>query len=136
MPTYRNDTANDVLVYSHNGREVRFLPFQTLETLYIISHASITKTSDLPYFNPLIAATTITVAVGGPVQTYVTSLATSNIQLTPTAGTPRIYINSQSNLPPMVLLDATTLENRGKIQTLYIDNAGSVSCTLDIKELM
>ncbi|MFA5025467.1 MAG: hypothetical protein WC503_03110 [Candidatus Shapirobacteria bacterium] len=136
MPTYRNDTDSDVLVDAGNGRQVRFFARQTMESLLIFSHVDITKTSDLPYYNPLLAADTVTVAVAGVAKEYVVNPSSSNLQLTPTAGVPRVYINSQSNLPAIVMLDVVTLDNRGKIEKLYIDNAGSVTCTLDIKETL
>ena len=136
MPTYRNDTDSDVLVDVGNGKQVRFFARQTMESLLIFSHTSITKTSDLPYYNPLLAGDTITVAVAGPAQEYLVNISSGSIQLTPTAGVPRVYINSQSNLPAIIMLDVVTLDNRGKIEKLYIDNAGSVTCTLDIKETL
>lgn len=136
MPTYLNTTDSDVVVDAGNGKQVRFSARQSIESLLIFSHADIAKTSDLPYYNPLLAGNTITVAVAGAAEEYTVNPNSSSIQLTPTAGVPRVYINSQSNLPAIVMLDVVTLDNRGKIEKLYIDNAGSIICTLDIKETL
>lgn len=130
MPTYINNTSASVQAEGTNYVN----PGDTYSTIKMLSNTDLTLLSETPYYNPLLGAETITVEASGAAQSYSVSLDSKVIRLTPISGTPRVYINNQNNTPALTVTESISLENSGKINLIYVDNAGSVSCTLDIKE--
>ena len=118
MPTYHNTTDTDLEV---NG--ILFHHGETRETNKILNHANLTKVSDEPFWNPVLAEYTVT-GTDETVQQNVT-LTASQIHLVPISGIIDVFINSLLNTPGIRIEESTTLENRSKIETLYITFVGN-----------
>jgi hypothetical protein len=135
VPQYRNDQNEPIWVKDALGNDIPFYANEVKDTYLILSDARITKLDDAPYYNPLLDASTVSLATSASSASYVTEISSRSIHLTPTEGTPRVFINAFENLPGIVLLDDMLLTNKGRISRLYFDNVGASHAIIDIKEL-
>lgn len=136
MPTYRNDQYEPIFVKDPMGNEIPFGSRETKSTYFILSDARITKTSEQPYYNPMLDADQVTLATSAASASYDCEVGARYIHLYPVSGTPRVFVNNMENLPGIILYESLTLTNKGMIETLYFDNFGSDEAVVDIKEVM
>jgi len=122
MPTYQNSSSIWIEVDGYN-----FAPYNTdgdtKVTTKILTHSDLTTLSNAPYYNPLLANTTVTGT--NETVTHDTEITASSIRLVPLLGTITIYVNSLSNLPGISLEESMTLNNNGQIDTLYVNFSGA-----------
>jgi hypothetical protein len=136
MPTYKNNLNEPIYVKDPMGNDVPFGALESKTTYLILSDVRITKTSEQPYYNPMLDASQVTLASSAASASYNCETAARYIHLYPVAGTPRVYISNMENVPGIILYESMTLTNKGKIEKLYFDNFGTSSATVDIKEIM
>lgn len=95
--TYRNDGSGSVIMRDKYENQVVLYPGQTIETYYYNTSPGLTKTSDAPYYNRVMASTAVTLSVT-PTEVAV-NLQTNWILVLKITGTVNAYAQSTSNTP-------------------------------------
>ena len=133
MPTYRNDTNEEIFVTAVNGARIGFKGGQTLTSPYILSDANITRTSDAPYYKIALDDHTITLSTIISKATYTANLNSNDIRVVVISGAVEMYINSYDNLPAIRIVESLTIKNDGRIQTLYFVNVHTGASIVNVK---
>lgn len=134
MPTYQNNTSDHITVdnitFEPNG-----LSGDTKQTKKILNDSRLTEISATPYYNPYVADTTITLGASGATNTYNAETTSQYIRVTPITGAGNItfYINNIANTPAITVVETTTIENKGKIDTLIFEALGA--CSFLVQEI-
>jgi len=103
MPTYKNTGANDVAIGG-----LRVSPGQSVESLVVFNDlpAGVTKTSDLPIWNPIIHSEVYTGNIGGQaVISLPANLASGRILLKCTDGSAEVKFNDAAFSPVLKLTE-------------------------------
>lgn len=132
MPTYRNDSNATRYAINTASKQVAVAPGETVQVYYLLTAADWTKTSDEPYYNPVLAADN-TVSSTGPGDP-----ATISLQ----SGTDKVEIYNNSSADITLLLNAAgntpgyqipadtirTIEGlQGYVDTLILQFSAAVS---------
>lgn len=124
MPTYTNSTSSVITV-----DDVTFGPNEVKQLYNYISlsqdvNGYISLTDDAPYYNPILADTSVT----GTDETVVHILSThksSSIRIVYISGTVKIYLNSTDNTPGMTIKENVTIQNKSRISSVHIVFTGA-----------
>jgi len=126
--TYRNDGAGAVPVTNAAGNLLMLYPGQTLETYTYSDNPALTKTSDEPYYNRVLATNSVTLS--GTPQAVSVDLSTDWIIITQITGSVTVYIQAVTNTPaeltdwtdddPIIFIPA-----KGKFSQLMVTGSGN-----------
>ena len=124
MPTYTNSFAGIVQVgdTTFGPSEVKVM-YQYMDITGDTT-GYISLSSDSPYYNPILANTSVT----GTDETVIVTLNTfesSSVRIIYISGTVNIYLNDTANTPAMTILENITLDNRRKIRIIHVVFTGA-----------
>jgi hypothetical protein len=123
MPTYTN-SANGII-------QLKDITFGALEEKRLYNYLDLTEdttgyislTSHTPYYNPVIADTSIT-GTDETVTHNLTNIESSSIRIVYLSGSVKIYLNTLDNIPGMTIKENVTINNRGRIYRVYVEFTG------------
>lgn len=98
MPTYRNDSAENIGVRKTDGSDVTLKPGESIETEYANSAPGITRTAWAPMYNSVLAAETVALSVD---ESYVDiEPGTRTAIVVQITGSVTVYRDDATNTPP------------------------------------
>lgn len=139
MPTYRNDSISTYfLIENLYGIKQRIAPGESIETYRNHLSADLTKTSDNPVYNLLVASESVTSSGEGDDQEVEVESETVKIEIiNKTEVDATVFLGSASNTPGIVVPESTfrTIENIDKkIDSLIIRFPASVSSGFTVQQ--
>ena len=141
MPTYRNDTAGNIVIENINGQIQSVAPAGTVES-YIVGHSVLTLVSDDPYYNPIIERHSVSsTGAADPQEVELSGLSGEWILIDDVTGGPvTVYLQSTSNTPAVAVLSAgesfvCQSGNKADALVLTFDAAGTCTVTESLEEI-
>jgi hypothetical protein len=116
MPTYKNLTNSPIVTFEANTSRCINVG-EEVASAFLLESFGLTKTSDLPYFNPILDSQTVTSDTEIEI---VASKTMINIDVYNNASV-SVFINSLSNTPPLILTNRSiSINNFNQISKIHI----------------
>ena len=134
MPTYRNDGNAVEIVTDIYGARKPIEPGQTVQTYEVLALANFTKTSDLPYWNPITAVTAK--SSNGPGDDQERNLDADTVWVKVwkvSQAEVSIYLQDKANLPAIAVLqpgDKTVFKVAGRASKLVLAYSAAGACEI------
>lgn len=128
MPTYKNNGDSRVFInnYSIEPEETKYVP-------YYSSHSDLELISEVPYYNPVVARTTITFSEA-ETQTHELDDDTKSIMISDVSGiTVDVYIQDETNTPATMILPegyANIIDVEDKFTQVILESDDAGSCII------
>jgi hypothetical protein len=121
MPTYKNITPSMIVVSG-----VTFHPNRTVSTSVVINDERLVKSSDSPFYNPVLGSSVINGTSGQTISVTI-NLNSTLVVVIPT-DVVSVYINDVQNTPAIKTKNKISIDSRSEISSIivYFDNDASV----------